>query len=179
LINITSHSGFSLYIKWLDTTRNYSVYIMSLYTNGLSLIFTVALAFVAGDLPHKSITALGEMSTSSAWILICSGVGGWAISTAGFWANSLFSSTAWTVQSSLNKIPTMFLSVLLFGTKISLGMYIGLTITMLGGLAFPLTAIHLEQKDAGYVKLSDEDPEPALEAAPSSAAPQSAKTVNA
>lgn len=159
LINIASHSGFSLYIKWLDSTRHYSVYTMSLYTNGMGIVFLLGLAFIAGDLPNNSITGLGQMSSSSVAILLCSGVAGWAISTAGFWANTLFSATAWTVQGALNKIPTLVLSVILFGTKLSAGMIAGTVITSIGGLAFPLTVIQLDKKKGpAYSKLKDEEP---------------------
>lgn len=160
-VNVLSHSAFSVYTKYVDTQKNYGSFVMSLYNNGLSCFVLFIACFISSELPQTALTALPKLSSGDHVVLFFSCIVGWAMSVSGFLATSLFSATAWTIQGLLNKIPAMVLSIFLFDSEVSLGMWIGASITLLGGLFYPLTIMHLDEKrkTQGYEKLSNKDPD--------------------
>jgi len=160
--NIFAQSGFALYNKWLDKKKHYSVYTMSMYSNIIAVTVVVLFAFVSGELPNEAIDGLDKLTDGQNAILWLGGAGRWLFSVTGFWCNSLFSATAFTIQSTLNRVPTILFSAWLFESHITSGMIVGSTITIMGGLAYPLTMYYLEKKedeeeDLKYAKLAQEE----------------------
>lgn len=160
-INIVSHSAFALYVKWVDKA-DYNVLIMSLFNNLQTLIPLLICSFIWKELPHRSPQALAKLTKVQHLILWSSCVAGFCISVTGFYAQKLFSATAWTIQSNLNKIPTILLSVYFFHSKISWGAGLGAFILLMGGLVYSLTALHYsrkEKEEAQKLKLKEAESE--------------------
>jgi len=146
MINLLSMAVYTIYVKWITIRHKYTSFTMSFYNNILSIPPLLVLMMHHNEV-HPAIEKITSMSMGQLLLLTLSCVLGFCISYFGFAAQRVFSATAWITINNLNKIPAIYLGILVFGDKISWMSFFGLCISMGGGFLFAYEGYRIKKAE--------------------------------
>lgn len=146
MAHVVSMSFYTILVKRTINTYNMDSFEMSWYNNTMSLIvFALIFWYEIDTFQHTGINAeqIFRNCTRHApcWSLILlSAFGGFSVSLAGFQAQEAMSPTSWLTCNNISKIPAIILSSILWGTELSEMEIVGISISLLGGYMYALSA---------------------------------------
>ena len=103
-----------------------------LYTNTFSILPSLALCVLTGELSERRLGSIDATPTALLWLLVSCGIG-IGISWAGFKCQSLVSATTYTVIGVMNKMLTVTVNVLIWDNHASSAGIGALCICLVGG----------------------------------------------
>eukprot|EP00301_Raphidiophrys_heterophryoidea_P012980 c20310_g1_i1.p1 GENE.c20310_g1_i1~~c20310_g1_i1.p1 ORF type:complete len:350 (+),score=67.05 c20310_g1_i1:105-1154(+) len=132
-VNCCVTACYVLYMKWAMDATKLSKDSMALYNNaiGVPLILALVLIDERDVLQFERYNDLWFMI-----LLIGSGVVGYGMSLATFYAISVTTPTTYSMVGALNKIPASILGAIFFNAAITAGGWGGIGIGLLGGTVF-------------------------------------------
>lgn len=147
-LNIGAAWGYSLYVKWLLQDTDYTSMELVMYNNTIS----TPIFFLVAVILQEPLSDLFDLYTYDfyglVWVILSLPLA-FAISSAGFWAQKVFSATTWITMNNLNKIPVIIAGVYIFDNFLSWGSFFGLCISLVGGALYSQASFEEKKRKAG------------------------------
>lgn len=146
MAHVLSMSFYTIIVKRTINNYNMDSFEMSWYNNTMSLVvFVIIFLYELNTFQYPDTNAeqiIGNCTRQvPCWSMIMlSAFGGFSVSLAGFQAQKAMSPTSWLTCNNISKIPAIILSSILWGTELSEMEIIGISISLLGGYMYALSA---------------------------------------